>query len=64
MCLLMITHEGYTTEFSLIQMGSSDQTVQEYLGYHFLFNLTPYPSVGKNISAGDYRLVLKVTLKV
>jgi hypothetical protein len=42
-------------------MGSSDQTGQDYLSYRFLFNLAPYPSAGKNIGAGEYRLVLKVT---
>jgi hypothetical protein len=42
-------------------MGSSEQSSQDYLGYHLGFNLTPYPSAGKNIGAGDYRLVLKVT---
>ena len=61
MCLLKITSDGSTTDLYLIQMGSSDQTVQDYRGYRFLFNLTPYPSASKNIGAGDYRLVLKVT---
>jgi len=42
-------------------MGSSDQTGKDYLSYRFLFNLMPYPSAGKIIDAGDYRLVLKVT---
>jgi len=42
-------------------MGSSDQTGQDYLGYHLVFNLTPYPAAGKEIHEGDYRLILKVT---
>ena len=61
MCLLKITSDGSTTDLYLIRMGSSDQTGQDYLSYRFLFNLTPHPSGGKNIDAGDYRLVLKVT---
>jgi len=60
-CLLKITSDGSTTDLYLIQMGLSDQTGQDYLSYRFLFNLMPYPSAGKNIGAGDYRLVLKVT---
>ena len=61
MCLLKISSNGSTTDLSLTQMGLSDQTGQDYRSYRFLFNLTPYPSAGKNIGAGDYRLVLKVT---
>jgi hypothetical protein len=61
-CLLKITHEGVTTEFSLIQMGLSNQTGQDYSGYHFIFNVLPYPEAGKDIHSKDYRLVLKVTL--
>lgn len=60
MSLLKITQGGSTTELSLIQMGSSDQTVQEYQSSQCIFNLTPYPVAGKEIRAGDYRLVLKV----
>jgi hypothetical protein len=60
-CLLKITSDGSTTDLHLIQMGSSDQTGQDYLGYHFVFNLVPYPAAGKDIREGDYRLILKVT---
>jgi hypothetical protein len=59
--LLKITSGGSTTDLYLIQMGSRDQTGQDYLGYHFLFNLAPYPAAGKDIHEGDYRLIIKVT---
>jgi hypothetical protein len=60
-CLLKITSEGSVTEMSLNQMGSNDQSAQDYLGYHFAFDLHPYPEAGKDIHPEDYRLVLKVT---
>jgi hypothetical protein len=59
--LLKITRGGNATDLYIIQMGSSDQTGQDYLGYHFVFNLTPYPAAGKDIREGDYSLILKVT---
>ena len=63
-CLLRITKDGSASELSLIQMGSSDQAAQDYLGYNFVFNLTPYPVVNEDIDAGAYRLILKVTHSV
>ncbi len=61
MCLLEVTRNGAESELSLIQMGSNDQSGQEYLGYRFTFNLLPYPEAGKSIGEGNYRLILKVT---
>lgn len=63
-CLLKITLDGNTSDLSLIQMGSSEQSEQDYLGYHFVFNLTPYPVLGDETDNGDYRLILKVTQTV
>ncbi len=60
-CLLKVTHNGAESELALIQMGSNDQTVQDYLGYKFTFNLMPYPEAGKSIDSSDYRLAMKVT---
>ena len=61
MSLLKITKSGNAADLYIIQMGSNDQSSQDYLGYHLVFNLTPYPAAGKEIHEGDYRLILKVT---
>jgi hypothetical protein len=59
--LLKVTKSGTAGDLSLLQMGSNDQTQQDYLGYRFTFNLTPYPKAGNSIPDSDYRLALKVT---
>jgi hypothetical protein len=60
-CLLKVTKSGAASDLELIQMGSGDQSQQDYLGYRFTFNLTPYPKAGGSIPEGDYTLILKVT---
>jgi hypothetical protein len=59
--LLKVIKSGTAGDLELIQMGSNDQSVQDYLGYRYTFNLLPYPKAGNSIPDSDYRLVLKVT---
>ena len=41
--------------------GASDGYSQgTFSGYRGFFKLSPYPTVGKPIATGDYRLLLKV----
>jgi hypothetical protein len=60
-CLIEITHNGETAEYSLIEMGANEQAEQTVSGYSFTFNVTPYPELEKEIHNGDYRLILKMT---
>lgn len=61
MSLLKITKGGSASDLYIIQMGSSDQTAQDYLDYSFTFNVLPYPQSPNDIKLEEYRLVLKVT---
>ena len=60
-CLVHLSQAGSVYEVSLTEPGGSPQAEQDYLGYHFIFNVLPYPEAGKDIHFEDYRLMLKVT---
>ena len=60
-CEVYLTQEGHIYLVTLTQLGSSTQNVAENLGYRFVFNVLPYPELGKDNHFEDYTLVLKVT---
>jgi len=60
-CLVEVKQNGEVWEYSLIESGGSSQAEQLYAGYRFTFHVTPYPELEKEIQAGQYRLILKMT---
>ncbi len=63
-CTVEITKIGQpAVKVVLTQSGGSDENLQSFDGHVLKFNVTPYPTAGKTIAAGDYRLNLTV-LKV
>ena len=60
-CVVHLTQASSIYEVLLTETGGSPQDEQDYLGYHFIFNVLPYPEAGKDIHFENYRLVLKVT---
>ena len=59
-CVVHLIQASSVYEVSLTETGGSPQDEQYYLGYHFIFNVLPYPEAGKDIRFENYRLVLKV----
>ena len=59
-CVVHLAQASSVYEVSLTETGGSPQDEQDYLGYHFIFNVLPYPEAGKDIRFENYRLVLKV----
>ena len=59
-CDVYLTTGGSIYLVTLSELGGSTQAEADNLGYHFVFNVLPYPEVGKDIRYEDYTLVLKV----
>ena len=60
-CIVNLRQGGSIYQVTLTELGGSPQAEQDYLGYHFVFNVLPYPAAGKDIHFENYKLVLKVT---
>lgn len=58
---LEITDDGAPYRMALVQPGLFDEYVSEtYKEYQFIFKVTPYPEVDKEIADAEYRLLLTV----
>jgi hypothetical protein len=59
-CLVEITYSGAVSNKVLIQPGVSGTSEAHFGDYVIIYNLTPYPKVGKEIKKEEYRLHLNV----
>jgi len=59
--LIEITDSASTYRKVLSEPGSSSPTKADFTGYEVMFNLLPYPVLGKETKAKDYRLQLIVS---
>ena len=50
-----------TVKVVLTQSGGSEEAHQQFDGHEMKFSVSPYPKLGKQISAGEYRLTITVT---
>ncbi len=50
-----------TVKVVLTQSGGSEDSRQTIDGHQVRFSVSPYPQLGKQIKAGDYRLTLTLT---
>ncbi len=61
-CQLSVTAQGQTTTVVLTEKGGTDGATQGTIGQcKVSFQLQPYPEVGRQPAAGDYKLVLTLT---
>jgi hypothetical protein len=61
-CNVEITSEEGVEEKALVQSGGTSGFASiKYKEYRIDFDVQPYPTAGKEISKGEYRLILKVT---
>ena len=59
-CLVDIIYSGSTYREELSQPGLSKANVFEFQGFEIMFDVQPYPVVGKEIKADEYRLALTI----
>jgi len=59
--LIEITDSASTYRKVLTEPGSSSPTKADFTGYEVMFNLLPYPVLGKETKAKDYLLKLIVS---
>lgn len=59
--LIEITDAASTYRKVLTEPGSSSPTKADFTGYEVMFNLLPYPVLGKETKAKDYLLKLIVS---
>jgi hypothetical protein len=59
--LIEITDSASTYRKVLTEPGSSSPTKADFTGYEVMFNLLPYPVLGKETKAKDYLLQLIVS---
>jgi len=59
--LIEITDSASTYRKVLTEPGSSSPTKADFTGYEVMFNLLPYPVLGKETKAKDYLLQLTVS---
>jgi hypothetical protein len=61
-CLVKLTNSNDSQTMELIEHGLSDQYSKvTYKNYQITFHVIPYPEAGKEISTGEYRLLLTVS---
>ncbi len=53
------SNTAYLVVFTQPDFSSSSAT--DFQGYHFSFDIQPYPETGKTVRPDEYRLILKVT---
>ena len=58
---IQITYQGETSTLTLKESGGTTGFTQAaFKGYKISFRLQPYPEVGNQPAAGDYKLLMKV----
>lgn len=62
-CLVEITSGGATVEKVLTQSGATSPDADEFGVYELMFNLVPYPELGKTVKDDDYSLLMAVSRK-
>lgn len=60
-CLIEITRADSIFSKVLTQLGSSSPNKANFTGYEIAFEVQPYPQLGQEIAATDYRLQLTVS---
>ncbi len=60
-CLVDITTRGSTDRVTLTQPGLSSPSTATVAGYDIAFDVLPYPELGTQTDAHDYRLALTVS---
>ena len=60
-CLIKLTASDSTLSKVLTQPGPSSPSTAVVAGYEITFDILPYPELGKQIDAKDYRLQMVVT---
>lgn len=60
-CLIELTTSDSTLSKVLTQPGPSSPSTDTVAGYDITFDILPYPELGKQIDAKDYRLQMVVT---
>jgi len=62
-CLIEITSGGATVEKVLTQSGATSPDADEFGVYELMFDLMPYPELGKTVKNEDYSLLMAVSRK-
>jgi hypothetical protein len=62
-CLIEITSGGATVEKVLTQSGADSPDADEFGVYELMFDLMPYPELGKQVKNNDYSLLMAVSRK-
>ncbi|MFC1932245.1 hypothetical protein ACFLXU_01260 [Chloroflexota bacterium] len=61
-CLVQLTDNDSSEKIELTEHGLSAQSSEvTYKDYQFAFHVIPYPEAGKEITTGEYRLLLSVS---
>jgi len=60
-CLIELTASDATLSKVLTQPGPSSPSTATVAGYDIAFDILPYPELGKQIAAKDYRLQMVVS---
>jgi hypothetical protein len=62
-CLVELTSGGATVEKVLTQSGATSPDADEFGMYELMFDLMPYPELGKTVTDEDYSLLMAVSRK-
>lgn len=61
-CMVEVKEGDSSQQIKLTQSGLTDEYAEETYGdYRFAFKVEPYPEEGKEISSGEYGLLLRVS---